>query len=565
MSIEHVKTEIDGFIKGTSPAVLCLRGPWGVGKTYTWRGLVDEHAAKRTNGLKRYALVSLFGVNSLDALKAAIFESSVPLEGAAPQPDETTVADLFNKAEKHGRPLIKFMEGLPVLRTLVPSGITSMLSFLSVRNMIICFDDLERRGKGLDLADVLGLASLLKEQRGCRVVLLLNEDKLDAEKPVFDRYLEKVVDVSLKFSPTVDEAVAIASSGETAIEASTADICRLLGLQNIRIMHKIDVNLRKLRQLLSRYDPEVFERMKLSMALFSWSHLDPDAAPSMTFVRAYNRYIPNEKMTTEELGWVAVLEALRFSHADEADLDLMRAAVDGFFDVEALHRHADGYAAAIEAERQDGSFEKAWDLYHDSFDEDEDDVLSAIEASFRRSFKRISPTNLNGTIKLFKELGRPEKAKELLDLYVQGRDDEASFWNLDEYMFEENVSEPEVREAFAEKLYAIPDERDFRSALEGLRNGFNEEDLVMLAAVPVDEYYKMFKEAKGPQLRRLLAGAFTFAKVVNPSPPMTAIMGRAKEALKKIGSESPINARRVAKYGIAVPKKNPAEGSGSIS
>ncbi|WYK26819.1 hypothetical protein J4T85_035320 (plasmid) [Sinorhizobium medicae] len=33
----------------------------------------------------------------------------------------------------------------------------------------------------------------------------------------------------------------------------------------------------------------------------------------------------------------------------------------------------------------------------------------------------ISPTNLNGTVKLFKDLGRAKQAKEILDYYMANR------------------------------------------------------------------------------------------------------------------------------------------------
>lgn len=85
MSIELVNGEIAGFLASAEPAVLCLRGRWGVGKTYAWN---EQLAAAKRSGrlaLKNYAYVSLFGVNSLDALKFAILEGS-------PTPEKATVS-----------------------------------------------------------------------------------------------------------------------------------------------------------------------------------------------------------------------------------------------------------------------------------------------------------------------------------------------------------------------------------------------------------------------------------------------------------------------------------------
>jgi hypothetical protein len=65
--------------------------------------------------------------------------------------------------------------------------------FLTVRQQIVCIDDLERSGRDLGIKDVLGLMSFLKEQRACKVVLLLNNDALAGESASdFRTQLEKV-------------------------------------------------------------------------------------------------------------------------------------------------------------------------------------------------------------------------------------------------------------------------------------------------------------------------------------------------------------------------------------
>ena len=40
--------------------------------------------------------------------------------------------------------------------------------FARVREQLICIDDFERRGKGLEPKDVLGLILSLREQRNCK-------------------------------------------------------------------------------------------------------------------------------------------------------------------------------------------------------------------------------------------------------------------------------------------------------------------------------------------------------------------------------------------------------------
>ena len=64
---------------------------------------------------------------------------------------------------------------------------------LQLRKLIICVDDLERLGKTLDVGDVMGFISLLKEQRRCKVAVILNEEALSQHKLDFDKYFEKAL------------------------------------------------------------------------------------------------------------------------------------------------------------------------------------------------------------------------------------------------------------------------------------------------------------------------------------------------------------------------------------
>src|SRR5271168_178813 len=77
MSIEIVKDQIRRFLSSDEPEVICVSGRWGVGKTYAWNQYLKDAHDGADIALKRYSYVSLFGLNSLDELKYAIFENSV--------------------------------------------------------------------------------------------------------------------------------------------------------------------------------------------------------------------------------------------------------------------------------------------------------------------------------------------------------------------------------------------------------------------------------------------------------------------------------------------------------
>jgi hypothetical protein len=76
------------------------------------------------------------------------------------------------------------------------------LHFSLIQNQIVCIDDLDRRSKNLELKDALGLISFMREQRRCKVALLLNAEKLGDKKDEFEGLLEKVVEAKVVLAPT---------------------------------------------------------------------------------------------------------------------------------------------------------------------------------------------------------------------------------------------------------------------------------------------------------------------------------------------------------------------------
>jgi len=211
MTIEIVEERLDALLKAERAKVLLLTGGWGAGKTHQWKQALQRAAA--VSNQPRYAYVSLFGLTNLAEVRKRVAEETV---AAIKLPGKAgTVGEAIEEGGWRLNPLqiMKILPAIPYLGKL--EGLANELSFSSVRNAVICFDDLERGGTGLRLADVFGLASFLKEERNCRVVLISNQEKMNsANKDDLSRYLEKVVDENVHFAPTSNEACKIAL-GET--------------------------------------------------------------------------------------------------------------------------------------------------------------------------------------------------------------------------------------------------------------------------------------------------------------------------------------------------------------
>jgi hypothetical protein len=132
------------------------------------------------------------------------------------------------------------------------------------RDSLIVIDDLERHSKSLSIRDILGVLTQLKEERGCQIIIVMNEDALnkDGDAPYFETK-EKVIDRELIFQPTVEQAIAIGLSDYQGKNQFAAESCRKLNIANIRTIQKIDTSLTQLRAAFSEAKldvPESFDQ-----------------------------------------------------------------------------------------------------------------------------------------------------------------------------------------------------------------------------------------------------------------------------------------------------------------
>jgi hypothetical protein len=565
MSIELVESEIRRFLSTEEAEVVCISGKWGVGKTFAWNRFLKWAQAEGKIALNRYAYVSLFGLNSLDELKYAVFENSVKSSDIGLEPSLENLRSNTNAAvEQMVRKSIGVLEKMPFLKNYI--GGASPMLFAAIRSTVICIDDFERRGRGLSVRDVLGLINNLKEHKACKVCLILNDDALEEDEHDFRKYLEKVVDTSLKFVPSAQEATRIALGDDTETAKMLTEDCVALGISNIRLIKRVERSVRMVEPILKDLDNQVLREAAHSLALLVWATYEPDKAPSVDFLRNrrgkdYFGIDEKRKIPEKEAAWNALLDAYRFQSMDEFDLALLQGVRDGFFDASLVKKHASALNDRIKAGNLSEAFFKTWETFHDSFDNNQDEVLEKMYESFEKGVRYIAPQNMNGTVALFKALGRSEQATQMIKYYVESRKEEAELFDLRHYPLNGDVTDPDVVRAFNETFATKKIEKDPATILLNIANtdSWSPDDIIKLSLLPAEDYYKLFKGTRGTDLRRVIDACLQFDRIMNGSPEMREISKRAKEALRQIGKESAINARRVKAYGIDTSEPDRAQ------
>jgi hypothetical protein len=552
-SMEITKAEIKRFLTGSNPAVLCITGEWGVGKTFLSRSVLDELKKTKGLGLSRYSYVSLFGLNSLDDMKLSLFENMEWLDQDATNFTGRGKAGVKAIAAR-AKNLSELAGALPYIGQFFSRA--RPLFFSLIQNQIVCIDDLERRSKNLDLKDVLGLMSFLREQRGCKVVLLFNADKLGEAKQEFDRLLEKVIETKVVLAPTAAESAGIALPEQDAISTEIRTHCEALDIRNIRIIKHIELLARRIDELLGKFPRIIRYQAVHSLTLFGWSKYDPDHAPNLQFlkissVERHLRSRDGEAAPAPEAAWDALLEKYKFARADDFDLALMKYVDTLILDPEEIRNEAIALQEQQRLGELHGTFQAAWQAFHDSFADDEDNVVRQIVERTKAAYEVVSLANLNETILVLKALGRNDEARDLLQFFSNNRND-ARYWNVADDPFARGPFDPDLTALIEQKKPAIPQDFDVAASLVSSAKNFDPETIARLAAVPVETYRDLILAARGDQLRTIVLSGLEFRRIGNASPEMKLVVGLIEEALRMIGRQSVLNALRLKKYGVSI-------------
>lgn len=547
VSIEVVRNEIARFLKSTDAEVRCLKGKWGVGKTFAWDRYIKQ--LKGEIGLERYAYVSLYGVSSVDRLRLSIVENTIKREQIGQEFDpQSMLANLGGSAESIFSRISQVVMGKD------RAALFEQALFLTVRKQVVCIDDLERKGDALKIKEVLGLASFLKEQRKCKVVLILNDGAFENdEKDDFKTFFEKTVDSHVTFAPTAEECAQIALPDASGLQGMLRAHCITLGISNIRVIGRIERMARLLELMLGELNAQVLQDYVRDLVVLGWCKYGEEAPPlEFAKKRRSPTYTGAKEQSDDEKKWGELLDRYGLRYFSTTSAAVLEGIEQGFFDpavvlpgAQKLH---DGYVA----QQSEADFHNAWQIYHRGFGDDENELVEKFNTSFRKNVQYISPMNANGTVGLLKDLGHAAVATELINLYVASRD--ASTFDRRNMFRENDISDEEFDAAVKAKIAGIVDDRDPKEVLLKItRNrSWDKPDILLLSKLNADQYVKLFKSIEdSDELSAAIQMARSFAGFGNASDEDKAISQNATEALIKIGKKSNLNKRRVvSKYGI---------------
>ena len=557
MSIALSKSEMARFLATDTPEILCIRGTWGVGKTFAWREAINAAALRDKVALTRYAYVSLFGLENVSSVRSAIFDNTVKIENlhtASASNIFESFADLESLARKT-KGLQGFLPG-----NWGRSGATAIVdraTFAFVRSQIVCFDDLERSSSSVSVKDVMGLASHLKEERGCKVVIILNDEKLTGEdKDDFTAQFEKVVDTSIVLEPTSDEVIAISFQNEFEGHEYAKEVITNLGLRNIRVISKIIRIIDKISGQVV-LDEQDLRQVIATAALAGWVKYEAGELASLDELRSFNSTILRMRSQRADAApipeWVSRPDAIGYAHSDEVDRVIIDALDKGYLDPTLFA------AAKVEREKEQGGnesndeFSASWRIYHESLDKSDNEIVHAIYNGMRSNYGGVSLLNFNGTVLLFRELGFDEIADQAVDEYFKARTFDKSALDEELEMWGREKVDPAISRHFEKLKRDYVDLRDPTEVLVQIasRMSWDQEDIDLIERLGCEGLVKVLDAVPGPELSRVLKFLLRF--IGSKEERYSELARVIESALREIESRSTNNARKLRALGLPPP------------
>ncbi|MFM0618331.1 hypothetical protein PQR37_30215 [Paraburkholderia nemoris] len=553
MSREHVESVVVNFIDSPVPEVLAVSGPWGVGKTYAIRKIIAAYQGKQS--LKHYSYVSLFGAQSIAAIRTAILTGrrTLPIQAEDEESRREKVAKRFPLRELVNQ--IREVKNFGISNVVVAA---ETIAGAFVKHTLVCLDDIERLSEKISIRDLMGLVSELKDQSDCKIVLVLNEDQLGESKPDFERYSEKVIDQKLRFALTPYEAARLGCSEGTPLRDIALDYMERLEFSNIRVIKKIERSLKMLFPVVENRSDSLKNQLVVAVCVFAAALYETGRAgfPKIdelvkfnSVLRRFQRVDENARDRAPEPEWIVLLDRCGFTNCDEFDLAILDAMQSGFLVGSGLDEQATAFDAIARREELNAKFSDAWHLFHDRLDVSASDLVKAWSDAIDEGAIVIDPVNLNSTVRLMRQLGFDAAADAAIESYIEQRRGTPRIFDIDHQSRLGDVDDERFRQRCFEELRNSRREFTLQAAAEMIiaNEEWDEAIPPTLAAASPEEMTMLLKQNQGPMLHRLVEGILR----ARGTPEENEIVRQTMIASAKIiASESEINNIRVQRWGL---------------
>ncbi|MFM6012536.1 MAG: P-loop NTPase fold protein [Dolichospermum sp.] len=530
---KKAKSILERFLKNEDYSVLAVNGKWGIGKTHLVQNFLYEYKKSY------YYYVSIFGISSIEQLKARLIANYKNDLNSDNQSSQTKTELVFNFINKYIKTFFEWLnrifgkiEKTPKLDILggLSGSVISIAGDLALEiffnsivreNSIICIDDLERKYK-IPLEEILGFVENLVQERKCKIILIYNEDELE-DKKVLDHYREKVIDREFTLNPTVDENLDLGFKEDHHYLDYLEIIKKVFKkteTNNIRVIRKTEWLIKELIPLMENWEDSLRHQVIKNCIIITAAKLDTDFCKrwsingihpidiilsiSYTAQQYYEKSQGEDRETGEKkFEFQMKIIEMGYSNLEELDELISQLVNTPLSDSIELQFREKGHILN-EREKSNQIIKKLNDLannlykskYYNSLADNEQDIIDGIISFLDHNYLNLSIAKFEEIARFTSLLGgdiskyeKPLLEKILKDILESNSDENLS-------AFRNKLSKyPDLEESFNKKIDEYHQTLDITTAVKNIMNSDPssrsltlQKDIEFLRSLTVDKY-----------------------------------------------------------------------------
>jgi len=208
LSREEVENALENFLQPENPAkVFVVKGSWGIGKTH----LVEKFLSRKEY---EYHYGSMFGIPTIEDLKMQLLSNHNKHTSKGNKQKNILRIPWINRNSNDIGHIVEAMPKMGLYGIGFTPAILKLATQIAInttlKNKLICIDDLERHSSKVSFDEILGFIENFSGNKKCKFIVIFNEHKINEEsKKILQEYREKVIDFEVNLSPSLEENIQI--------------------------------------------------------------------------------------------------------------------------------------------------------------------------------------------------------------------------------------------------------------------------------------------------------------------------------------------------------------------
>ena len=494
--MKEIKKFLDNFLDSTASGVIAIKGDWGAGKTY----FVAHYLQDRPQiSNKLVSFVSLFGLSDIEEIRRSIMPSAISTKKLK----EGKTASWLQRALRVARRVPKVSD--------FESAFEELENYFT-KDILIVFDDVERKSEELSLKSFLGLVNFLAEQAGCKIIIILNEDQLsEIDRRELGVFREKLIDREVLFAPTYADNAKLFFHDQKLFDRAL-DVFTSLECRNLRVINKCHLAVKEFERELSGLDKEYREPVLEQVIVLACLYYQ--FGGRVDFAHLHDSYIRNmfEKNEEKQTESAQILKKAGFIAKDFDDA-IINYLVTGLFDTEAMASLVETQSSKGERGNLEQEERAIYRMLWANLGGTSEEFCRKLSTFVDSNLDRLTWDEISHAITTLEELRFAGNIRKWSDDFIVQHAANFTFENCNN--FARSAKADQAKRAIAERRRSLLRSRQPKDIIFAMyqRSGWSQEDLAALNEYSIDEYVQWLRTEDDDHLLRVLK---EFIRTFNP-------------------------------------------------